>query len=96
MAGGMADCCHGDALFANELGHIVWKAWQVHSAMTAGPFIPKKRLPEDRGAKAFDFSSETNAQPLQTILVIPSGFLRVGESLWKKLQNGPVHCPGAI
>jgi hypothetical protein len=64
--------------------------------MTAGTFIPKQGLAEDGGAKAFDFRSETGAQTLQTFLVIPGGFLRVDECLWKKLQNGPAHCPGAI
>ena len=33
---------------------------------------------------------------LQTFLVIPRGFLGVGGSLRKKLQNGPGHFPGAI
>jgi hypothetical protein len=79
-----------------EIGDVVGKPREVDATMTAGTFIPKQGLPEDGGSKAFDFSSETRAQPLQTFLVIPRGFLSVGESLWKKLQNGPAHCPGAI
>ena len=92
----MADRCHDDAVSTDEIGDVVGKPGEVDATMTAGTFIPKQGLPEDGGAKAFDFSSETNAQTLQTFLVIPRGFLGVGKSLWKKLQNSPVHCPGAI
>jgi len=92
----MADRCHDDAFSTDEIGDVVGKPREVDATMTAGTFIPKQGLPEDGGAKAFDFSSETSAQTLQTFLVIPGGFLSVGESLWKKLQNGPAHCLGAI
>ncbi len=92
----MADRCHDDAFSTNEIGEVVGKSGEVDATMTAGSFIPKQGLPEDGGAKALDFSSETNAQTLLTFLVIPRGFLAVGKSLGKKLQNSPIHCPGAI
>ena len=96
MAGSMSDRCHNDAVATDEIGEAVGKSGEIDTSMSAGSLIPEQRLPEDGGAKAFDFSSETNAQTLQTFLAIPRGFLGVGKSLWKKLQNSPVHCPGAI